>query len=93
MMIIIFFSGDGTRSSSPQRKIHCKSCLVKNKKSGTLYQHMMYGACIVHPDKKEVIPLMFLNCYYKRRWEKQKMTVSSTPLNGLLKILEESILI
>lgn len=51
-------SGDGTGFFSSE-KIHCKSCLVKNKKSGTLYQHMMYGACIVHPDKKEVIPLMF----------------------------------
>ncbi|MCP5503070.1 MAG: hypothetical protein H7A25_24440 [Leptospiraceae bacterium] len=50
-------SGDGTGFFS-SGKIHCKSCLVKNKKSETLYQHMMYGACIVHPDKKEVIPLI-----------------------------------
>lgn len=50
-------SGDGTGFFSSEH-IHCECCLVKNKKSRTLYQHMMYGACIVHPNKKEVFPLM-----------------------------------
>lgn len=50
-------SGDGTGFFSSEH-IKCKCCLIKNKKSGTLYHHMMYGACIVHPYKKEVFPLM-----------------------------------
>ncbi len=50
-------SGDGTNFFSSE-SIHCECCLTKNKSNGTLYQHMIYGACIVHPYKKEVFPLM-----------------------------------
>ena len=40
-------------------KVHCDNCLEKYyKKSGkTIYSHQMLGGAIVHPDRKEVIPL------------------------------------
>lgn len=49
---------DGTGYFSSTR-IHCDSCLEKkNKQTGEVtYQHQMLGAAIVHPDRKEVIPL------------------------------------
>lgn len=39
--------------------IHCESCMEKvNKKTGDVtYYHQMLGAAIVHPNRKEVIPL------------------------------------
>jgi len=49
---------DGTGYfSSPT--IHCDSCLEKKKsKTGEVtYSHQMLGACLVHPDFREVIPL------------------------------------
>ena len=49
---------DGTGYfSSPT--IHCESCLEKkNSKTGAVtYAHQMLGACLVHPDFREVIPL------------------------------------
>jgi hypothetical protein len=59
----VFYAGayllslDGTGYfSSPT--IHCNSCQVKEHKDGSVtYQHQMLGAVIVHPDRKEVIPL------------------------------------
>ncbi len=41
-------------------KIHCSSCLQKvNKKTGeVVYYHQMMGAVIIHPNRREVIPLM-----------------------------------
>ncbi|MGB0384184.1 MAG: transposase [Ardenticatenaceae bacterium] len=52
-------SGDGTGYFS-SKKIHCPSCLERiNSKTGEItYSHQMYGAAIVHPNLKEVIPLM-----------------------------------
>jgi hypothetical protein len=52
-------SADGTGYFS-SKKIHCPSCLErKNSKTGQItYSHQMYGAAIVHPNLKEVIPLM-----------------------------------
>ena len=49
---------DGTGYfSSPT--IHCTSCLQKVHRNGnTTYSHQMLGAAIVHPDLREVIPLM-----------------------------------
>ncbi len=36
----------------------CKECCVKNKgKANEAFYHQMLAACIVHPDKKTVIPL------------------------------------
>ena len=50
---------DGTGYFSSD-KIHCESCLEKtNSKTGEVtYHHQMLGATIVHPDFKEVIPLL-----------------------------------
>jgi hypothetical protein len=39
-------------------KIHCAGCRVTHHKDGTVsYSHQMLGAVIVHPDRREVIPL------------------------------------
>ena len=49
---------DGTGYfSSPQ--IHCESCLERQHRNGTVtYSHQMLGAALLHPDRREVIPLM-----------------------------------
>jgi DDE family transposase len=49
---------DGTGYFTSQ-KIHCSSCLEKvNSKTGeTTYSHQILGAALVHPDRREVIPL------------------------------------
>ena len=49
---------DGTGYfSSPT--IHCDSCLRKEHRNGSVtYYHQMLGAAIIHPDFREVIPLM-----------------------------------
>jgi hypothetical protein len=49
---------DGTGYFSSQ-KIHCASCLDKtDSKTGEItYSHQMLGAALVHPDRREVIPL------------------------------------
>ena len=41
------------------KTVHCESCLQRvNRKTGEItYAHQMLGAAIVHPDRKEVIPL------------------------------------
>ena len=49
---------DGTGSFGSQ-KISSASCLVKKHKNGsTTYYQQVLGAALVHPDRKEVIPLM-----------------------------------
>ena len=49
---------DGTGYFS-SKEIHCDSCLEKHHRNGTVtYSHQMLGAALVHPDKREVIPLM-----------------------------------
>ncbi len=49
---------DGTTYYSSS-KISCPSCLVKNHRNGnTTYSHQLLGATLVHPDLKEVIPLV-----------------------------------
>jgi hypothetical protein len=42
------------------KKIHCACCQQKvNKKTGEVtYYHQMLGGVIIHPDRREVIPLM-----------------------------------
>ncbi len=53
---LLSFDGTGYFSSS---KIHCPSCMQKTSKSGKVtWHHQMLGASIVHPDLREVIPLM-----------------------------------
>src|SRR5712691_1971709 len=61
---MVFFKGcyllalDGTGSFS-SKKIHCPSCLEKHHRDGsTTYAHQMLGAALMHPDRREVIPLM-----------------------------------
>lgn len=52
---LVSLDGTGYFSSS---KIHCSSCLVKHHRNGTItYAHQMLGVVLVHPDRKEVIPL------------------------------------
>jgi hypothetical protein len=50
-------SGDGTGHFSSSR-ISCPHCCKKQHSNGTItYYHQMFGVCIVHPDKRNVIPL------------------------------------
>jgi hypothetical protein len=53
---LVSLDGTGFYSS---HKIGSAACLIKtNKKTGQVtYQLQMLGACLVHPDNKEVIPL------------------------------------
>src|SRR2546421_4670153 len=49
---------DGTEYFS-SKTIHCASCLQKVHRSGSItYFHQLLGAAIIHPDVREVIPLM-----------------------------------
>ncbi len=49
---------DGTGYFS-SKTIHCASCLQKVHRNGSItYYHQMLGAAILHPDVREVIPLM-----------------------------------
>src|SRR6266403_4346655 len=61
---MVFFKGcyllalDGTGYFS-SKKIHCQSCLEKHHRDGSMtYSHQMLGAALIHPDRREVIPLM-----------------------------------
>src|SRR2546425_2012352 len=61
---MVFFKGcyllalDGTGYFS-SKKIHGQSCLEKHHRDGsTTYAHQMLGAALIHPDRREVIPLM-----------------------------------
>jgi hypothetical protein len=39
--------------------IHCAHCLEKHHKNGTVsYSHQLFAGALVHPDRKEVIPVM-----------------------------------
>jgi len=51
---LLAVDGTGHFSSS---KVHCKHCLQKNSKSGTIYHHQAVAATLVHPETCEVIPL------------------------------------
>ena len=52
---LVSLDGTGYFSSS---KIKCASCLEKHHRNGTVsYSHQMLGAVLVHPERKEVIPL------------------------------------
>jgi DDE family transposase len=49
---------DGTGYFSSQQ-IHCASCLETHHRNGTVTsRHQMLGAALIHPDRREVIPLM-----------------------------------
>ena len=52
---LIASDGTGHFASS---KLECEHCIEKKLRSGEVgYYHQMLGASIVHPDKKQVIPL------------------------------------
>ncbi len=41
------------------KSIHCESCLTKEHKSGeTTYHHGVLQGAIMHPDRKQVLPVM-----------------------------------
>jgi len=53
----VLISGDGTGHFSSS-KVSCCHCCKKEQANGTTsYYHQMFGICIVHPDKRNVIPL------------------------------------
>jgi hypothetical protein len=53
----VLIAGDGTGHFS-SGSISCPHCCKKEYANGTVgYYHQMFGVCIVHPDKKNVIPL------------------------------------
>lgn len=54
----IICSIDGVHHFSSER-VHCEQCLVYEKKNGQKeYRHYMLSGSIVHPDKKEVMPVV-----------------------------------
>lgn len=53
--LLLTLDGTGQFSSN---KVCCPQCCVKRNAGGEeSYYHQMLGACIVHPDKKNVVPL------------------------------------
>jgi len=61
---LVFFQGcyllalDGTGYFS-SKTIHCSSCLETHHRDGSItYAHHLLGAALIHPDRREVIPLM-----------------------------------
>ena len=53
----VLISGDGTGLFS-SGEVSCPHCCTKQYSNGsTTYYHQMFGTCVVHPDKKNVIPL------------------------------------
>lgn len=53
--ILISADGSGHFSSG---KISCPHCCVKNHRGGKKsYYHQIFASCVVHPDKRNVIPL------------------------------------
>lgn len=53
----VIISGDGTGHFS-SNNVSCPHCCKKEHSNGSVsYYHQMFGACIVHPEKKNVIPL------------------------------------
>lgn len=53
----VLLSGDGTGHFSSS-KISCPHCCKKEHSNGNVsYYHQMFGVCVVHPDKRNVIPL------------------------------------
>src|SRR2546426_2023052 len=53
---LVALDGTGYFSS---KTIHCASCLHKVHRNGSrTYYHQMLGAALIHPDMREVIPLM-----------------------------------
>jgi hypothetical protein len=54
-MVVVSIDGVEHFSSG---KVHCEHCLTKEHKSGEItYSHSMLAAVMVHPQKREVLPL------------------------------------
>jgi hypothetical protein len=52
---LLALDGTGYFSST---QIHCASCLEQHPRNGIVtYSHQLLGAALIHPDKREVIPL------------------------------------
>ncbi len=49
-------SMDGSEYFSSE-KIHCQSCLITKSKKSIRYHHQILQSVIVHPDKRQVLPL------------------------------------
>ena len=72
---------DGTGYfSSPT--VHCESCLEKvNRETGAVtYAHQLLGAVIVHPDRREVVPLA--RNRLSNRTARPRMTANATRPSG-----------
>ena len=55
---LFYAAMDGTLYHS-SKKIHCDCCLTKKHANGTTtYQHQVLQGAIMHPDNRQVIPLM-----------------------------------
>jgi Transposase DDE domain len=52
--LIISIDGTGFFCSN---SVKCDCCQVKKRKGGTEYSHSMFAASIVHPGKKQVLPI------------------------------------
>jgi hypothetical protein len=52
----VLLSGDGTGQFS-SNAVSCPHCCQKKSRKGISYYHQMFGVCVVHPEKKNVIPL------------------------------------
>jgi hypothetical protein len=52
--IILSIDGTGFFCSN---SVKCDHCQIKKRKSGEEYSHSMFSAVIVHPDKKQVLPI------------------------------------
>lgn len=52
--LILSIDGTGFFCS---KSVNCPHCQVKKRKSGEEYSHSMFAASIVHPDKKQVLPI------------------------------------
>ena len=77
---LLALDGTGYFSSN---QIHCDSCLEKHHRNGTVtYSHQMLGAALIHPDKREVIPLMPEPIV--KQDGTRKMIANATPPNASL---------
>ena len=53
----VLLSGDGTGHFS-SNKVSCPHCCQKKSRDGNVsYYHQIFGVCVVHPERKNVIPL------------------------------------
>ncbi len=69
---------DGTQYHS-SKDIHCEQCLHKEHKSGEItYSHAVLQGAIMHPDKKQVLPVMPEAIQNKDGTEKQDCEINAS---------------